>query len=101
MKKTAHLAFLMNTDTLPDPIMDTNEDYSVVARGEHDHIFACALVLAAMGIDYLQQDTLLLVETLSIAATCNSRTTRARSHDIKHIQTNANIHVYSACSMGS
>jgi len=61
MKKTAHLAFLMNTDTLPDPIMDNNEDYSVVARGEHDHISACALVLAAMDIDYLQQDNLLLV----------------------------------------
>ncbi len=51
----------MKNNTLPNLIMDENAQYSVVARGEHDHISACALVLAAMGIDYLQQDTLLLV----------------------------------------
>ncbi len=41
--------------------MDETEKYSVVAEGGHDHISACALVLAAMGIDYRQEDTLLLV----------------------------------------
>ncbi len=51
----------MNIHTLPNLVMDDTEGYSVVAQGEHDHISACALVLAAMGIDYLQQDTLLLV----------------------------------------
>ncbi len=51
----------MNNITLSNLIMDDNEEYSVVAQGEHDHIHTCALVLAAMGIDYLQQDTLLLV----------------------------------------
>lgn len=51
----------MDTDTLPNLIMDDTAGYAVVAQGEHDYISACALVLAAMGIDYLQQDTLLLV----------------------------------------
>ena len=51
----------MDTSSLRDMIINDTEEYSVVAEGGHDHIRACALVLAAMGIDYLQQDTLLLV----------------------------------------
>lgn len=51
----------MNHESPPDLFPDNTGEYSVVARGDLQHIAACALVLAAMGIDHFQDDNLLLV----------------------------------------